>query len=261
MALDDITTLEGNGLEFPGALSSHVVYIIGDSHTGFWTGRPLSERRPFLHGINVVQSRGGFCKAFHLGPCLAYSANKRGSTFKCLEKIEFLLSSGTIPPQALIMICLGEIDLRVHVCNVPKQERLQRIKNSVNSLIELISSLKSLGYRPIGCGPIASQKDTWKLNQEFPRNGTEVERNFATKMFNELYRNECEAREVPFFTLFEEMVDENFRTKGEYIIDQCHLHESYALAAWNRLLPLLERNKLIARQDGKWSAELVNPDR
>jgi hypothetical protein len=54
--------------------------------------------------------------------------------------------------------------------------------------------------------------------------GSEVERNSATKYFNDELAKLCESRGYSFFTMFYDMVDENLATKEQYLsADKFHL--------------------------------------
>ena len=91
-------------------------------------------------------------------------------------------------------------------------------------------------------GPIASQKDDWHFNPEFPRNGNEYERNFATKAFTGILNENCSQRGIAFLTLFDDLVDEHLSTKAETIYDQCHLSPHLFPSACLKLSFLLKKN-------------------
>jgi len=97
-----------------------------------------------------------------------------------------------------------------------------RLALSINNYFKFIDSYKNR-FKMIIYGPIASQKDSWHQNAQYPRAGTEVQRNKATFIYNCLLRKGCETRNIFFFTLYDTLVNDSFHTREEYIADQCHL--------------------------------------
>ena len=180
----------------------------------------------------------------HLGPCLAYTCNQSDTSMHFHEKVEFLCNN-FIKPGAHIICSLGEIDLRVHV--IPQSRRQQRTyQEIVNDILaeyfSFLLSLKESGYHVYCWGPIASQPEICPIDPAFPRNGTETERNMATLYFTYQLALLCQQHGIPFLSIFDQMITDDFHTKEEYLsADHCHLsQQALALAEpiWKRILPL-----------------------
>jgi hypothetical protein len=200
------------------------IFVIGDSHSIFWSG--LAECKPFKHGIDVPLEQNNFFRVFHLGPCLAYSMNQYGTLTLGREKVEYLLSHEHITKNSTIMCAFGEIDLRVHILKGGEKEMRPRLLKSLNNYLEFLEFLHSEKHDVICYGPIASQKDDWRMNERYPRAGSEYERNNATLLYNTLLADQCKKRNMNFITLFHDMVDSELRTNEAYIGDECHLSPS-----------------------------------
>lgn len=219
------------------------IFVIGDSHSIFWSG--LAECKPFKHGVHVPLRQNKFFKVFHLGPCLAYSMNKYDSLTRGREKVEYLLSHEHIKKNSTIMCAFGEIDLRVHVFRGGEKEMRPRLLQSIDNYLEFLFFLRSEKHDVICYGPIASQKDAWRMNERYPRAGSECERNRATLLYNTLLENECAKRNIKFITLFHDMVDSELRTKEKFIGDECHLSPSVYEFACQKFFDKLNFSDLI----------------
>ena len=154
--------------------------------------------------------------------------NKHGSTTRAREKAEFLLKSGIIENNQPVMCAFGEIDCRVHV--IPESEKYNGdfkpvINNIIANYLEFLDFL-SREHPVYIWGPIASQKDNWHINPEFPHNGTETQRNRATEYFNNRLEELCRERGFKYFSIFRYLIDSSYRTKSKFISsDQCHLSQ------------------------------------
>ena len=219
------------------------IVVLGDSHVNFFSGNEELTFLPIGQNINVCPNSTPYpFTPLHLGPCLAYSCNRRDTTFRCLEKVEYLFEN-FIRPHARILCCFGEIDIRVHVF---KQAALQQktYQNIVDDILEqyfaFLLRLREPGYRVACWGPIASQSENCPLDPSFPRNGTEVERNMATAYFNLELARFCERNNMPFLSVFPELVTPDLLTLDKYYSpDHCHLGQAalpLALPQWQKIL-------------------------
>lgn len=206
------------------------IIVIGDSHARFFSGRDQPK------GYRISNKGGGIFhsrikdkkfSALHLGPTLAYNLNRYGTRTKGREKIEFL-EKRFFCKETTIICCFGEIDIRVWVLekagqnNVSYDKIIQRI---VENYMSMLLYLSHRGYRVYAFGPIPSQKDNAPFNKDFPRIGSEVERNIATKIFNNTLKVECLKKGIGFFSIFDDLIKDNYLTREEYLIDGCHLSE------------------------------------
>lgn len=221
----------------------NTIVVLGDSHVNFFSGNEELTFLPIGQNINVCPSNSPYpFTPLHLGPCLAYSCNRYDTTFRCREKAEYLCRN-FIRPHARILCCLGEIDIRVHVF---KQAALQQrtYQNIVDDILAqyfaFLLRLQELGYQVACWGPVASQSETCPVDPRFPRNGTEAERNMTTAYFNQELARFCEQNDMPFLSIFQELVTPKYLTRDQYYSpDHCHLGQaalSLALPQWQKIL-------------------------
>lgn len=221
------------------------IIVLGDSHVNFFSGNESLAFSSIGNDINICPNiTSNPFTILHLGPCLAYNCNKPNTSTKFHEKIIFLCNN-FIKPNAHIICCLGEIDIRVHVIHqshIQNRKYTEIIDDILNEYIIFLSSLQEKGFSVYCWGPIASQREDCPLDPAFPRNGTEKERNIATEYFTQSLRLLCKQYQIPFLSLFDQMIDEHYTTLDQYLSsDHCHLSQSaMALAQpiWNQILPL-----------------------
>lgn len=224
---------------------NNTIIVLGDSHVNFFSGNELLSFTPIGNDINVCPNATVHpFTALHLGPCLAYHCNKTGTSTSFREKVDYLCSS-FIKPNAHIICCLGEIDLRVHVF---RQTALQQrtyqdiVDDILAEYLPFLVALQQKGYHVYCWGPIASQRDVCPIDPEFPRNGTETERNLATAYFTEQLAAGCRQHHIGFLSVFKQMITDDFQTIEEYLsADHCHLSQRalpLAQPVWEKVLPL-----------------------
>lgn len=209
------------------------IIVIGDSHSYFFSGNAILKSKPIYHDENGkitygIGSDKRFC-VLGLGSGLAYNVGKYNTTQRIQEKLDFL-DRHFFNSQESLICAFGEIDIRVHVFKHVDQEKNigfdNVIDNILNNYISFLLKLKSNGKRVIVWGPIASQKDEWITNPEFPRAGNELERNMATYYFNTELEKLCKVNDIEYMSIFKYLIDEDGRTKEKYIFDQCHLGQN-----------------------------------
>ncbi|MEI8378107.1 MAG: SGNH/GDSL hydrolase family protein, partial [bacterium] len=204
------------------------IYVIGDSHTNFFGGAEYINFLPMEKHINTSCNLVDFFKTFHLGPVLAYNAKTNSST-NTLDKTLFLIEEKYLPHNATLMLCFGEIDIRVHsLKQAEKQNKKveEVIEDILNNYLEYIKILQNKGYTIICWGAIASQKDEWTTNPDYPKYGSEIERNQATAQFNKKLKEMCLENNFQFLSIFDDLVTEEGKTIEEFIAkDKCHLSQ------------------------------------
>lgn len=211
------------------------IIVLGDSHVNFFSGNELLTFHSIGNDINVCPTiTSNPFTVLHLGPCLAYNCNRTGTSTQFQEKLTYLCDN-FIKPGARILFCLGEIDLRVHVF---PQTKLQNkpyqaiVDNILAEYIPFLISLKEKGYQVACWGPIASQQEICPIDPDFPRNGSETERNMATAYFNNQLESLCRQHQIGYLSIFDRMVTPDFQTMGEYLSsDHCHLSQRAAALA------------------------------
>lgn len=223
--------------------TNDTIIVLGDSHVNFFSGNEMITYLPIGNDINVCPNitETPFT-ALHLGPCLAYNCNKINASTLFHEKIEYLCNS-FIKPNAHIIFCLGEIDLRVHVfrqTNLQNKNYQKIVDQILAEYLSFLVSMKEKGFHIYCWGPIASQRETCPVDPAFPRTGSETERNMATAYFNQQLSSLCQQNGITFLSVFDQMITDNFQTKEEYLSDDhCHLSQrALALAqpVWKKLL-------------------------
>lgn len=206
------------------------IIVLGDSHVNFFSGNEHLTFLPIGNDINTCPMKNAYAfTPLHIGPCLAYHSNHYGTTVQFREKTDYLLQH-FIKPHATLLCCLGEIDIRVHVfkqaalLNRPFTEIIDDILNEYRLFLQ---ALVSNGYRVNCWGPIASQSENCPLDEHFPRNGSEQDRNRATAYFNKQLSRLCNDMGIGFLSIFNDMITTDYRTKEEYLSeDRCHLGQA-----------------------------------
>lgn len=221
--------------------SEKTTVILGDSHVNFFSGNETLTFEPIGNNVNICPQKNDIpFTVVHCGPCLAYNSNRYGSTNGFREKAEWI-TDHFMNRDARVVLCLGEIDLRVHVL---KQAEIQKCDYEivVDSIIEnymsFMKSLRNSGHEVFCWGPIATQKDNCPVDKYCPRYGCETDRNRATAYFNTKLKEECSGNGITFMSIFEQIIDKDYRTKEEFLSDDCcHLGQSafeIARAEWDR---------------------------
>lgn len=209
-------------------IRNNTTYVIGDSHVSAFSGNEGLKFVPIGHDINTCCRLNDMpFTAFHLGPCLAYNTNKYNTTNRFREKLDYLLES-VIEPGSKIIFIMGWIDLSAHVFKeAAKQNKDHRdvIDVIISNYAQMMTEIKDRGFKVICSGPIAALAETAMQDKDtYGANGTEVQRNRATGYFTDKLRDYCNIRDIPFMTLFNELVTQDWTTKLEYICDDgCHL--------------------------------------
>lgn len=220
----------------------NTIIVLGDSHVNFFSGNEHLNFLPLGNDINTCPQKIPYLfTPLHLGPCLAFHCTQPNTKVLFQEKLHYLLQN-FIRPQATIICCLGEIDLRVHVFrqtlvqNKSYQEIVDKILESYDSLL---SYLQECGFQVYCWGPIATQPDSCPVDPNYPRTNTEVNRNLATYYFNEQLAMYCHQHNIGFLSVFSKMVTADFHTRTEFLSsDQCHLGQAalpLALPEWEKI--------------------------
>ena len=217
--------------------------VMGDSHVNFFSGNEQLTYIPIGNNINLCPNiTDNPFTVLHLGPCLAYNCNKPNSSTFFHEKVEYLCNN-FIKPNAHIIFCLGEIDIRVHVFNQTKLQNktyMEIIDQILEKYISFLLSIQEKGFQISCWGPIATQREICPVDPTFPRNGSETARNMATAYFNERLSMLCMQHNIQFISIFNKLITDNFHTKEKYLSsDHCHLSQHAQVLAqpiWEKLL-------------------------
>lgn len=210
----------------------HQIVVIGDSHARFFSGSvwkhmSLIYTPKHVGGILYVYGPDKRFCTFQFRNALAYNLNKSNSTSRAREKYEYLAKS-FLKPGDTIICAFGEIDCRLHVFkHVTDSFSYQDVVDEIiYNYSKFLRVLKDDGFRVVVWGPIGTQTDRVGNMEGFPHSGDEVGRNKATEYFNNRIKQICKENGYGFMTAFFDVVDENYRTKEEYIFDGCHLGQN-----------------------------------
>lgn len=242
---DEIDLWERIRQKYYDGENSDYIYVIGDSHVSFFSGQDLKQY-VYHDGIGICRPRIEPFRTFHLGPALAYNLGKYGTTTGAREKVEAILSSGMIPKGGKIMCVFGEIDIRVHVFKQAQQKEAgyrQVVDEIVLAYVEFLKFLQKDYDVYVWC-PVASQSDDCYLDASFPRSGTQVGRNEATRYFIEQLQKQCSTLKIgKCLQIFSSLVNENLETEARYYGDPVHLSQM----AWTLASKVFEEEKILVR--------------
>ena len=217
-----------------------MIYIIGDSHTALFTGtNDIQPKWPSEFGKINNLDRIPLIKTFRISAGTAYNSKS-----KAVPIINEIIKCNNITELDTIILCFGEVDCRAHLIkqfSIQKIEINKIILECVNRLLETILYYKKKGFNIVGYGPVATFKDENKNNIPVNRYfGNEVLRNKVTQFFNNYYKNLCYNNDIPFFTIFNYLIDSNLKSKKNYHTNDC-MHYS------TKVLPfILEEMELIS---------------
>ncbi|OGH88684.1 MAG: hypothetical protein A3J93_01140 [Candidatus Magasanikbacteria bacterium RIFOXYC2_FULL_42_28] len=199
-----------------------IIYCIGDSHASFFSGtddiQPIWPEESY-DSIPLF-------KTYRLGPVTAYNLTKQNSSTQGREKLFAALS--TIPKDSNVLLCFGEIDCRVHLL---KQAQFQSrplgevVKECVDHYWSVVKEIKRCGYSVIVWGVIASTIDGNIVEPDYAAHGTCLERNEATKIFNNYLKELAKNDNVFFISIFDYLIDVGGLTNLKYYADRIHLSQ------------------------------------
>ena len=235
--------------------NKNLIFVIGDSHSEVFHKNNYKDKKLIL-GDHTHESQlwfnhsEEFC-TYHFDAITAYNSNNPNATISSYKKIRFLLEKGYLPKGSTIIVSMGEIDCRVHI-----QKQSEKQQRSIDEIIDdvlknyeqFLLLLKNRGYKVIVYGPIPTQSDTAPFDENFPRYGTEIERNKITQIFNKKLEKMCEKDGIEFKTLFNKLINDDMTTKSEFlsVLDNVHLgSQAYYLL---KELFIKQDNQKIAKQ-------------
>ncbi len=214
------------------SVEKKVIYIIGDSHSVFFSGQDFLSYKKLEFGITTGCRSIPIFKNYHLGAVLAYNALKENSQTNTFNKTRYLLNRKYIKKDDIVVLSFGEIDIRVHLLKRAKRNDngyLNHIslENEIDKILEnyikYIEFLKSYGIKIVVWGVIATQNESVPKDVLLPSLGSETERNYATMIFNQKLEKLSKENNFIFCSIFNKLTDENLNTKTEYYIDGYHL--------------------------------------
>lgn len=197
------------------------IHCIGDSHVSFFSGRNSLQPAWPLHVNDIIPS----FRTYRLGAVLAYSLVSLNTTMQGREKLFELLKE--IPRGSSVIMCFGEIDCRVHL--VKQSEKQNRpLKNVVVECVDryfgVLKEIKK-DFKVIAWAVIPSTPSEIILDPRYPHFGTNMERNAASKFFNERLALLCQKEGITFLSIFDKLVNPDGSTNDRFLVDKVHLSQ------------------------------------
>jgi len=160
----------------------------------------------------------------YVAASLAYNLPESNTTTMSREKLFSYLKD--IRKGSTVMLFFGEIDCRVHILEQAKRQNKsvdEVVKKCVDRYFSVILEIINLDFNVIVFNAVASSPNS-KWTRNIPLYGSNKKRNKATKIFNRYLSELCEVNsKCVFISIFDELVDENLKTKNEYYRDRVHL--------------------------------------
>ncbi|MEI7850860.1 MAG: hypothetical protein WCH86_03425 [Kiritimatiellales bacterium] len=221
---------------------NNTIIVTGDSHTYFFSGQEVIRPRKIAYHHGVINSSENLLpklSPIHIGPVLAFNANKYGTKTRGREKVDYLIKKRIIERGAQVLFCYGEIDIRNHVVRQAGNQGIAMesvVDKVLANYLSFLVSMRDAGFRVACWGPTPSFPDAEKPSDDFPVHGDEITRNKATLYFNERLKNLCQQNNLGFISIAEKLIDERGRIRQDYLADGCHLHQkAWSLVAEEQL--------------------------
>ncbi|MDQ7025246.1 MAG: SGNH/GDSL hydrolase family protein [Anaerolineae bacterium] len=193
-----------------------------------------------------------FFKTFRLGPVLAYNLCQSGTSTLGREKL-FEVLEQVVPLGSRVLLVFGEIDCRAHLIRQSQQQNKPIeaiVKHCVDRYFSVALEIRDLGYQVmIWNAPPTTMTDI--SSEVFPTVGSPQERNHVTRLFNQVLDKHCIANDIPFISIFDQIVDEDNQTDMSYLMDIVHLSQRAMPLAIEELKPLVPE---IDFDDFDWEA-------
>lgn len=204
------------------------LFVMGDSHALFFAG---AERMEATHSVVPFAHQG--YRVYYLGPGLAGSLIKPHSRNRTREKINMALQEPRQLGVKTIVFVFGEVDCRYHIRAHAEKMRadkpefwLASARITVLRYVAFLLDVRLQGFMPAVWAPIASTPNPPETHRWITR-GTTPERNWITKHFVDMLKEECDRHAIPVLSLFEQLVDEKLNTKPDFSSDGVHLSQHY----------------------------------
>lgn len=212
------------------------IYCIGDSHVSFFAGsdviQPVWPQRS--------QDQLPWFRTFHIGPVLAFSLSRAGTSTRGREQLFDVLESA-VPKGARVLLCFGEIDCRAHLLKqVARQGRgiEQVVADCLDAYFSLVAELQARGYAVIVYNAVPTRLSAprkAKRDDDYVAVGSWQQRNAAVRLFNAGAQQRCAAMGLTFLDTYSAYVDQNDRTVEWYFFDTIHLSQRGMPAALRAL--------------------------
>lgn len=227
------------------------IFALGDSHVRFLAGR---DNTAGLVNDRIGNWYQGYCARIigvHVGPSLAFNANREGTKTRGRERMLLALSGQDprIPTASRVLFSLGEIDCRGHVTARAQSAGLsidEVVDRVCHNYIDLLDDVAARGFRP-GCwGPIAPTWISANKDPEHPVVGSYEQRLAATRRFNATMGRLCTERGFPYLSATERLLDATGWPERSFYCDPIHLSQKARPILTSLLDPVLTPSRELA---------------
>lgn len=195
------------------------IHCIGDSHVNLFSGVDNLQGTWPQPRKNLLPQ----FEVYRIGAGLAYNLIEEGSSTNTRERVSSVVQ--TIPENAHIMLCFGEIDCRYHLIKIAKKHSREWSDVADQCAQRYFDGFKFLlekGFKVSIYNAIPSTRWT-KLGIQFPTTGSCEERNRMTILFNSSLKRRCEKASIPFIHNFDALTNKSGLTNSLYYLDKIHL--------------------------------------
>jgi len=151
---------------------------------------------------------------------------EKNTTSRGNEKLHEVIKN--IPPGSNILMCFGEIDCRVHLLKQSLDQK-RKIEYVVDECVEryfnVIKNVKN-NFNVMIWAVVPSTPSEKVIDARFPHFGTNIERNYVTKIFNKKLENLCMKNNITYITLFNKLINIDGTTNKKYFGDNVHLSQN-----------------------------------
>jgi hypothetical protein len=200
------------------------IHCIGDSHVSFFSGHDRMQPLWPLPSRDLIP----VFRTYRIGAVLAYSLGDYRTRHRAREALAVMLErevpddSRVVPSGSMVLFCFGEIDNRVHLVGQARAQgrSIESIaRECAERYFDVIKEYHNQKYRMIVWNAIPSSPAECSPNPEYPLVGTCAERNRSTAVFNDTLKESCASIDIPFISIFEQLIDAGGLTKSEYFLD------------------------------------------
>ncbi|MBU2513334.1 SGNH/GDSL hydrolase family protein [bacterium] len=205
-----------------------LINCVGDSHANFFSGYDIPQ--PEWPGENI-RNRYPFFKCYRLGPVLAYNLCEENTTTQGREKLFQLLAE--LDPGSYLLFCFGEIDCRAHIY-LQSQKQKRTTGDIVTEVVEryflAIKEVQELGFNTLVWNVIPSApsdiNERIHVPSQYLFHGTSRERNDITGQFNRSLTLLCQEYNIPFISIFDQLINREGTVRRDYYCDEIHLGQT-----------------------------------
>ena len=199
------------------------ICCIGNSHVNTFSGES-----------NLTRSfNNSLFSGRNIGPVIAYNfyENHYKRAIEAYSEIE----EGK---DTYLSLVVGEVDCRLHIpLQADKQKRSDDsvVGECVERLFKCYRDILNTGNKCIVFSTHPTTLESHSMSdKELPIYGCWERRNNICVLWNKYIKEFSEKFSIPYISFYQDLVDNNNRTKMEYYLDYCHLNS-------NKVMPFIMR--------------------